>query len=314
MPGTWLFSRITRWKTTSFSRRRRSSRWCSKRACSCLKGGRLWSRTSKFASRSSCRTRHRACSSSFPIRLTSARSRSRAGSSKASAGRCTSSDRCAASAPNRPSRRRSGSRYADAQPVEVEGFYRHMSDLGLRYGEEFRPIRELAAGAGRSAGRVALSEVIARRASEYALHPVLFDGALQVFSAGAATVEDRQARMKLPVRFARILFLRSPGASSRVRARVQRVQRRFRRRRHQALRRRRESRACWWMASARSACRAPAAPVPGRRARRDISRRLGANTCGCRKPAIAPASAGAIARGDAGRAGSRHGRARPFRT
>ncbi len=38
----------------------------------------------------------------------------------------------------------------DAQSVEVEGFYRHMSDLGLLYGEEFRPIRELAAGAGRS--------------------------------------------------------------------------------------------------------------------------------------------------------------------
>ena len=109
----------------------------------------------------------------------------------------------------------------DAQPIVVEDFYRHMSDLGLRYGEEFRPIRDLAAGAGRSAGRVALSDVIARRAGEYALHPVLFDGALQIFSAGAATVEDRQARMKLPVRFARILFLGSPGASSRVCARVQ---------------------------------------------------------------------------------------------
>ena len=110
---------------------------------------------------------------------------------------------------------------SDAQSVPVEDFYRHMSDLGLRYGEEFRPIRELAAGAGRSTGRVALSDVIARRAGEYALHPVLFDGALQVFSAGAATVEDRQARMKLPVRFARILFLGSPGASTRVSARVQ---------------------------------------------------------------------------------------------
>jgi acyl transferase domain-containing protein/NADPH:quinone reductase-like Zn-dependent oxidoreductase/SAM-dependent methyltransferase/acyl carrier protein/short-subunit dehydrogenase len=110
---------------------------------------------------------------------------------------------------------------SDAQSAPIEDFYRHMSDLGLRYGEEFRPIRELVAGAGRSAGRVALSDVIARRAGEYALHPVLFDGALQVFSAGAATVEDRKARMKLPVRFSRILFLGSPGASSRVSARVQ---------------------------------------------------------------------------------------------
>jgi acyl transferase domain-containing protein/acyl carrier protein len=112
-------------------------------------------------------------------------------------------------------------RSAELETVEVEGFYQHMSDLGLRYGEEFRPIRELSAGAGKSAGRVTVSETIAPRAGEFALHPVLFDGALQVFSAGAATVEDRKARMKLPVRFARILFLRSPGTSSFVRAGVQ---------------------------------------------------------------------------------------------
>ena len=107
-----------------------------------------------------------------------------------------------------------------AEPVEVQGFYRYMSDMGLRYGEEFRPIRELSAGGGRSAGRVSLSAAIAHRAGEYPLHPVLFDGALQIFSAGAATVEDRKARLKLPVRFSRILFLRSPGASSLVRAGV----------------------------------------------------------------------------------------------
>jgi acyl transferase domain-containing protein/NADPH:quinone reductase-like Zn-dependent oxidoreductase/acyl carrier protein/SAM-dependent methyltransferase len=109
---------------------------------------------------------------------------------------------------------------SEAEPVVVEDFYRYMSDLGLRYGEEFRPIRELFAGVGQSAGRVALSEAIAARAAEYALHPVLLDGALQTFSAGAATIEDRRSRMKLPVRFARILFLRSPGASAQVRARV----------------------------------------------------------------------------------------------
>ncbi|MBV9127053.1 MAG: polyketide synthase dehydratase domain-containing protein, partial [Verrucomicrobia bacterium] len=113
-----------------------------------------------------------------------------------------------------------GGHPAGTQTVEVEGFYQHMSDLGLRYGEEFKSVRELAAGAGRSAGRVALSEAVAPRAGEYALHPVLLDGALHVFSAGAATVEDRHARMKLPVRFARILFLRPPGAAAQVRADV----------------------------------------------------------------------------------------------
>jgi acyl transferase domain-containing protein/NADPH:quinone reductase-like Zn-dependent oxidoreductase/acyl carrier protein/SAM-dependent methyltransferase len=108
----------------------------------------------------------------------------------------------------------------DLESEGVGAFYGHMSDLGLRYGDEFKPIRELAAGAGKSAGRVSLSESITARASEYALHPVLMDGALQVFSAGAKTVEDRKAKMKLPVRFARILFLRSPGASTQVRAKV----------------------------------------------------------------------------------------------
>jgi acyl transferase domain-containing protein/NADPH:quinone reductase-like Zn-dependent oxidoreductase/SAM-dependent methyltransferase/acyl carrier protein/short-subunit dehydrogenase len=106
-------------------------------------------------------------------------------------------------------------------PVELEGFYMHMSDMGLRYGNEFQPIRELSAGNGESEGRVSLSEAIVGRVGEYSVHPVLFDGALQIFSAGAATVEDRKAGLKLPVRFGKILFLRSPGASSLVRTRVQ---------------------------------------------------------------------------------------------
>ncbi|MFN0127637.1 MAG: beta-ketoacyl synthase N-terminal-like domain-containing protein, partial [Verrucomicrobiales bacterium] len=106
------------------------------------------------------------------------------------------------------------------EPEGIGQFYGHMSDLGLRYGEEFRAVRELFAGGGESAGRVSLGPVSEARASEYALHPVLLDAALHVFSAGARTVEDRRAKMKLPVRFAKILYLRSPGAASRVRARV----------------------------------------------------------------------------------------------
>jgi acyl transferase domain-containing protein/NADPH:quinone reductase-like Zn-dependent oxidoreductase/acyl carrier protein/SAM-dependent methyltransferase len=102
----------------------------------------------------------------------------------------------------------------------INGFYGHMSDLGLKYGDEFRSVRELWAGGGKGAGKVSLSEGAAPRAAEYALHPVLLDGALHVFSAGAKTVEDRRAKMKLPVRFAKILYLRSPGASSLVRAKV----------------------------------------------------------------------------------------------
>ena len=44
---------------------------------------------------------------------------------------------------------------ADARlkPVGIDEFYDRMSALGLRYGEEFRPIRELSAGAGQSVGK-----------------------------------------------------------------------------------------------------------------------------------------------------------------
>ena len=106
------------------------------------------------------------------------------------------------------------------KPVDIDAFYRYMSDLGLRYGEEFRSVRELSAAEGESAGRVTLSDTIAPRASDYPLHPVLLDGALHVFSAGRSTVEARGSQLKLPVRFGRILFLHSPGTSARVRASV----------------------------------------------------------------------------------------------
>ncbi|MFL6528502.1 MAG: SDR family NAD(P)-dependent oxidoreductase [Chthoniobacterales bacterium] len=106
------------------------------------------------------------------------------------------------------------------KPVDIDAFYRYMSDLGLRYGDEFRSVRELSAAEGVSAGRVTLSEASALRAAEYPLHPVLLDGALHIFSAGRATVEARGSQLKLPVRFGRILFLHSPGASARVRASV----------------------------------------------------------------------------------------------
>ena len=112
------------------------------------------------------------------------------------------------------------SRMDGLEPVDPDGFYGHLGDIGLDYGPEFRPIRELSAAAGRAASRVCLSEAIATRANEYPVHPVLFDGALQTFSAGAAAIEDRKAGLKLPVRFAKILFLSSPGASSLVRASV----------------------------------------------------------------------------------------------
>ncbi|MBE2181581.1 MAG: SDR family NAD(P)-dependent oxidoreductase [Chthoniobacterales bacterium] len=105
-------------------------------------------------------------------------------------------------------------------PEDIDEHYELKQDRGLRYGPEFRPAREIHAAEGESSGVVSLSEASAVRAGEYALHPVLLDGALHVFSAGARRLEVRGGRLKLPVRFSRIVFLRSPGASSLVHARV----------------------------------------------------------------------------------------------
>ncbi len=106
------------------------------------------------------------------------------------------------------------------EPTDREEHYEHKREKGLNYGPEFRVARELFASGGEAAGVVALSEATARRAAEYAVHPVILDGALHVFSAGARTVEARGMKLKLPVRFARIVFLRSPGAKCRVQTAV----------------------------------------------------------------------------------------------
>lgn len=104
--------------------------------------------------------------------------------------------------------------------ISRDEFYGHMSDMGLRYGDEFKGLREIAAGGGNAAGRVALSPEIEGRAAEFRVHPVLFDAALHVFSASLKSVESHRPRLRLPVRFARIAYHGSPGASAHVRAEV----------------------------------------------------------------------------------------------
>jgi hypothetical protein len=112
-----------------------------------------------------------------------------------------------------------GRTFPALQSVAVDGFYRHMSDLGLRYGENFDPFANYRPVPGDLRDTWSCQTRFSPR-GRICSAPVLFDGALQVFSAGAATVEGRQARMKLPVGFRRILFLGSPGPSSRVCAKV----------------------------------------------------------------------------------------------
>lgn len=106
------------------------------------------------------------------------------------------------------------------EPKSVDESYNTMTELGLRYGPEFRGVRELSAGGGRAAGVVSLSETAAKRAKEFALHPAITDAALHVFSAAGRTGDGPAEKLKLPVRFGRILYLASPGSKARVCAQV----------------------------------------------------------------------------------------------
>ncbi len=105
-------------------------------------------------------------------------------------------------------------------PVDADEHYEHKLGLGLRYGPEFRVARALHAADGIACGEVSLSAASAARAGDFALHPVIMDAALHVFSAAGRTVESGEKKLKLPVRFARIVYLRPPGAAVRVRATV----------------------------------------------------------------------------------------------
>jgi len=67
----------------------------------------------------------------------------------------------------------------DGEPLDVDAYYRQLSDRGLQYGSEFRTIRRLVRGAGR-----AFADVSIAGANGYCLHPALLDGCLQ--SSGAA--------------------------------------------------------------------------------------------------------------------------------
>ncbi len=119
-------------------------------------------------------------------------------------GRSMSSDRCAANAPNRRLRRPTWetSRALSLESVGIDTFYGHMSDLGLLLRRGIPAHPRTSAGGGQ-VGRTRFAS--ARRSPDarpsIPLHPVLFDGALQIFSAGAATIEGRTAGLEAPSAF-----------------------------------------------------------------------------------------------------------------
>ena len=220
--GTWPSSRITRWRTSSSFRRRRLWRWCWKPGVQLFEGRPFVVEDFEIrkplilpepASGVQLELSYEPAERTFAIQSKfeqgAAWSLHVVGSMRGE--RTESAFAASTWERKRAAGRRSRSRSKD--------FYRHMSDLGLRYGEEFRPIRELAAGAGHSAGRVALSETIARRAANMRCTRCCSMARCRSFPRARRRWRIARPRMKLPVRFARILFLRVAGRVE-LRARV----------------------------------------------------------------------------------------------
>ncbi|WP_410631077.1 SDR family NAD(P)-dependent oxidoreductase [Amycolatopsis sp. cmx-4-83] len=73
---------------------------------------------------------------------------------------------------------------ADAEPVELEGFYDQLADSGYTYGPAFRGLRAAWRRGSEVFAEVALPD--GRQAAGFGLHPALFDAALQAANLGAA--------------------------------------------------------------------------------------------------------------------------------
>ncbi|WP_413251887.1 type I polyketide synthase [Streptomyces spectabilis] len=72
----------------------------------------------------------------------------------------------------------------DAAEVDVEGLYRHLTELGFAYGEAFQGLRAAWRRGDEVFAEVALPERQAESAEAFRLHPALLDAALHVLGLG----------------------------------------------------------------------------------------------------------------------------------
>lgn len=97
------------------------------------------------------------------------------------------------------------------EPVDIDSYYRRFSDHGLKYGPDFRTIRNLHRSATGSAAEVSVPD-----ANGYLVHPALLDGCFQSI---AAAFESGGGDTRVPAAIARLEVFGEPG--DRVRAETQ---------------------------------------------------------------------------------------------
>ncbi|MCL2929917.1 MAG: SDR family NAD(P)-dependent oxidoreductase [Trichodesmium sp. MAG_R01] len=86
-----------------------------------------------------------------------------------------------------------------SQSVEVEQHYQSCEKIGISYGPCFQRIEQLWKGDNQAIAKISLAEEMAANISEYNIHPVILDAALQVIFNALPVEDNRSQKTYLPV-------------------------------------------------------------------------------------------------------------------
>ncbi|MFF3617162.1 SDR family NAD(P)-dependent oxidoreductase [Streptomyces sp. NPDC002580] len=104
---------------------------------------------------------------------------------------------------------------ADARPVDLDGFYDRLADLGLSYGPLFRGLRAVWRGHDAVYAELAVTDGAQTDADAFGVHPALLDSALHALGAGGL-VPAADGPL-LPFAWSRVTLHGTGAASLRVR-------------------------------------------------------------------------------------------------
>ncbi|MGC2374229.1 MAG: SDR family NAD(P)-dependent oxidoreductase [Solirubrobacteraceae bacterium] len=99
---------------------------------------------------------------------------------------------------------------ADGEPLDLDGLYDSLAERGLEYGPAFRGLRSAWRRSSELFAEVALPEELAAQASQYGVHPALFDAALHGLGLGLL---NEDASIRLPFCWTGVRAY-APGAGS----------------------------------------------------------------------------------------------------
>ena len=93
--------------------------------------------------------------------------------------------------------------------IDINTYYQTLRERGIDHGKSFQALQQLWQGDGQALGYVQLPEELITDTSNYNLHPVLLDAALQVIGAAL----DPESGLYLPIGLERLTYYEQPEGS-----------------------------------------------------------------------------------------------------